>query len=192
MYWRKDAMAGRTPIAQRKQDDVSATSSTTGAARWGGKGSTYWLDQALPALQRYDSLKETAARMAPDDEDSLLTITEILLDITAELAVIRDALQSEKAAFIQWIDGQGKGVLANLFFPEQLSNYRLSGHQTAIDEYDEPIDLVAGGVLEMLDWLEEVAPSRPFRNAEGFIVCAKGHQNHPTRSECGVCGSCLS
>ena len=130
-----------------------------------------------------------AVRMAPDDPAHAVLGDE-LLAMVDELTDIRDGMASERDERVAWCNEVTKGFTVNALFGGTMQRLR---DQVTYDTqtYDEMIDIINDGIIEWIDWLKGEFGSRGPEVRDGMRVCSAGHENHISRSECGVCGEYL-
>lgn len=150
--------------------------------RTNAKGAHHWLDVAADIERRMQALVEEAATLDPNDVAALQACAEELDRTIAEFEAAGASALAEKQLLDAWIQSETSGILgratANQFRAQFAEQYEIYG-------------LLIGGQMESVaHYRQRLAEISPV-TGDGLLRCPAGHENHPSRSSCLVCGAVL-
>jgi hypothetical protein len=157
------------------------------AGKFNGRGFQYYASQAVNIEKQYQTAVASTARLAPSDRAGVAAASAKVAECIQQLDLLRTQVEGEKNAFLLWGENQTKHGMG-LLFRGSAQQYMQQVRQTATG-YDEIVRAINVTQTEWRAWLSRSGVS--LVQSDGSRRCAAGHDNHPVRTVCAVCGRSL-
>lgn len=154
-----------------------------------GKGVEWYWESAADIERAFEDLQARVALVAPTDQRALDRLVREGREIVASLKTLDGDLSTELAELWAFHDREAGRVAAGLFTtfldPSAKARYR-HGFEMASIEYEQCHDAMTLALTTWQSWLSAVNP--PSTSLAGAAICGAGHENHPSRRACILCG----
>lgn len=149
------------------------------------RGEEWYQDRWRP-IDRTFMETQAALASAPHGGIERLELIATAESCIDRLSHLRNGCIDEKNEFLLWYYQQSNGFLPSLLLGFT-NEYVNDAQAMASGWFDETIDGLRDAIDDWTAWLLQSVPAE--RNEPGF--CSEGHQNHPERGSCAICGELL-